>query len=100
MKQQVRIKITMQRRAIKAYTVIVIGLIVAVLMTILYDFIVSKYGHEVRFQWIFGLSGGVCALFNVFLALYYYTDNFGEGSEWQDEQDCINSPHNNDTYGR
>lgn len=72
----------------------------AILMTILYDWLVRVYGHEQRFTVIFGVGGGILALATIFLALIIWSHNFGQPyeyyrDEYDDEEQYIKESHKN-----
>ena len=66
-------------RMIKGSAMIVGAMISAAVMTILYDWVVNKYGHETRFQIIFGVGGTIIGVTTIAFALMTYTNNFGAG---------------------
>lgn len=67
------------KRKVFAVLVLVIGMLSAIAMTFVYDFLVTNYGHENRFAWILGLGGGFIGLFGLVTSFILFSNNFGEG---------------------
>lgn len=56
------------------------GTIGAILVTFAYTWFIDKYPRQqTRFDFIFGISGGILACSAIVSALLLYTNNFNEG---------------------
>ena len=72
---------SMRKRLLIGIGIILSGMLFAILGTFLLDFLVKNYGHEERFDVILGVGGFVIGCADLMVALYYLTDNMGEGIE-------------------
>lgn len=69
----------LRKRMIQGSLFIIISMASAILGTILYDYLVSNFGHEIRFQIIFGTGGGLMGFAAVVFAFIVWTNNMGSG---------------------
>lgn len=68
-----------QIRIFKGSAIIILGMIAAILMTFVYDWLVSIIGNEKRLGLVFGVGGFILAIATIFSAVLIWTNNFGEG---------------------
>jgi len=59
--------------------VIILGAMGAVLGTVLYDYLVSQFGHPYRYKIIFGMVATVLGIADVVFAVFVWTNNLGDG---------------------
>ena len=69
----------MQKRMLKGILLIVSSMTTAILMTLVYDWLVQKYGHDDIFSVIFCTGGGIIGLAVVMFAFAIWTYNMGDG---------------------
>lgn len=76
----------MIRNIIKGTSVILSAMILAILMTFVYQYLIHKCPEsEIRFSIIFITAGLVTGLASVGAAIVFYSNNFGEGFKKKDQ---------------
>lgn len=67
------------KRILLGTAVIISSMIMASLMTFVFDWCVKNIGHELRFEIIFGIGGSLIGFAYFILAICIYTNNMGDG---------------------
>ncbi len=69
-----------QKRMIYGNLIILMGTMGAIGMSFIYSWFINKFPlQETRFNYIFGISGGILALSTIVSSLLVYTNNLGDG---------------------
>jgi len=72
----------LNKRIILGSAMIVVGMLLAVAMTFVYSYFITKFPEQsTRFDIIFGVGGGAIGLATLIGAFVVYTDDFGSGLE-------------------
>jgi len=69
----------MMLRFIRGMSILIGSLILAILMSFAKDKVVQLFGHEDRFDFLFGIIGLIMCCASIGLAFVIITDNIGEG---------------------